>query len=189
YGDKEKFNVTTKVGDFEQTFSFGQAIELPFFNGTITKRDATAISENSQFHFQFLNYDSVVNKYQNGVAISPFNNSASSVLELSLAGNNKSKIVDYLNATARILSRTELERKNLYATNTIKFIDSSLAAVNTNLKDVTDEMNQFRKENKLFDVTEEMTVVSEKLRALDLSREEERTKLNYLNSLENYLRR
>src|SRR5690606_21259934 len=47
---------------------------------------------------------------------------------------------------------------------------------------------KFRKENKLFDVTEEMNIVSTKLRALDLNREEERTKLNYLNSLENYLR-
>src|SRR5690606_6031596 len=134
-------------------------------------------------------FDSVVNQYKNNVIIAPFSGSSSSVLTLSLAGSNKDKIVDYLNATTSILSRTELERKNLYATNTIRFIDSSLNAVNDNLKDVTDEMNKFRKENKLFDVTEEMNIVSTKLRALDLSREEERTKLNYLNSLENYLRR
>src|SRR5690606_6547986 len=188
YADKETYDVRATLGSFAKTFSFGQTISLPFFNGTITKRDESGPATNTQFFLRFLNYDSVVNQYQRGVDIAPFSGSSSSVLELSLAGANKAKIVDYLNATAAILSKTELERKNLYATNTIKFIDSSLAAVNANLKDVTDEMDCFRKDNKLFDVTAQMEMMSEKLRTFDLSREEEQSKLNYLNSLETYLR-
>ncbi|MEO8773225.1 MAG: hypothetical protein ABI371_02740 [Gelidibacter sp.] len=188
YSDKEKYNENFKAGEFAQTYNFGQVINLPFFNGTITKRTNATIMSGSQYFLQFINFDAVVNEYKNSVMIAPFSGSSSSVLTLSLAGSNKAKIVDYLNATTSILSKTELERKNLYATNTIKFIDSSLNSVNDNLKDVTDEMNKFRKENKLFDITEEMNIVSGKLRALDLIREEERTKLNYLNALENYLR-
>ena len=68
--------------------------------------------------------------------------------------------MDYLNTTADILSKTELESKNLYATNTIKFIDSSLAAVNLNLKEISDQMNSFRKKNKVFNVTDELSEVS-----------------------------
>ena len=104
-----------------------------------------------------------------------------------MTGTNKAKIVDYLNTTTVILSKTELERKNQYATNTIKFIDSSLNAVNLNLKDVTNEMNTFRKEKKVFDVSEEMNQISSRLREFEANKEGELTKINYLNSLENYL--
>src|SRR5690606_5909134 len=174
-------------GVFKKTFTLGQTISTPFFNATITQRENTTIQPQSEYFVQFLNFDGVVNNYQNTIKIAPFSNSQS-VLELSLVGTNKAKIVDYLNATSVILSKTELERKNLYATNTIRFIDSSLAAVNDDLKNVTDEMNDFRKQNKVFDVSEEMLQVSTKLKELDFKREEEQTKLNYLVSLENYLR-
>ncbi len=92
-----------------------------------------------------------------------------------------------LNATSAILSKTELERKNLYATNTIKFIDSSLAAVNTNLEGFTDEMNQFRKTNKVFDVSTEISQISDELRQFELEKQDEESKLDYLNNLEVYL--
>src|SRR5690606_4291100 len=187
YSDKAKYEVNVPQGEFKQTFSLGQTISTPFFNATITQRENATIRPQSEFFVQFLNFDGVVNNYQNTIKIAPFSNSQS-VLELSLVGTNKAKIVDYLNATSVILSKTELERKNLYATNTIRFIDSSLAAVNDDLKNVTDEMNDFRKQNKVFDVSEEMLQVSAKLKELDFKREEEQTKLNYLVSLENYLR-
>ena len=109
------------------------------------------------------------------------------VLKLSLIGKNKSKIVDFLNATSAILSRTELERKNLYATNTIKFIDSSLGAVDTSLKAVTDEMNDFRKTNKVFNVEEEISQISDQLKTYEQEKLLEESKLNYLNTLQNYL--
>ena len=187
YADKAKYAVKVPQGVFKKTFTLGQTISTPFFNATLTLREDASIRPQSEYFIQFLNFDTVVNNYKSSIIIAPYSNSQS-VLELSLSGNNKSKIVDYLNTTSVILSKTELERKNLYATNTIKFIDSSLAAVNDDLKNVTDEMNDFRKQNKVFDVSEEMLQVSAKLKELDFRREEEQTKLNYLISLENYLR-
>ncbi|HNU60493.1 MAG TPA: sugar transporter, partial [Aquaticitalea sp.] len=188
YSDKEKFPIRAPGKTFSKTFRFGETINLPFFNGTISPREGHTITKGGQFFFRFINYDKVVNDYQRGVSIEPYSSNASSILQLSLAGSNKSKIVDYLNTTSAILSKTELERKNLYATNTIKFIDSSLAAVNDNLKEVTNEMNKFREENKLFDISAEMNLLAEKLKSFDFQKEEERSKLNYLNSLETYLR-
>ena len=76
--------------------------------------------------------------------------------------------MDYLNATSDILSKTELQLKNLYATNTIKFIDSSLAAVNLNLQGANEEMNDFRKKTKVFDIDDEMLLISDKLKEFDI---------------------
>lgn len=187
YDTKEKETVAIPVAPFQKSYDLKEEIALPFLNASITKRAGKNILPNSEYFIQFKNFDAVVNAYKKGITVRPFDKNSSSVLTLSLAGTNKAKIVDYLNATAAILSSTELERKNLYATNTIKFIDSSLAAVNTNLKDVTDEMNQFRQKNKVFNVDAEMQDISSRLKDFETQKEEERTKINYLNRLENYL--
>src|SRR5690606_39833139 len=107
YVDKEKFTVKVPEGAFKKTFTFGQSISTTFFNGTLTLRNGASIQPQSEYFVQFLNFDGVVNNYQNTIKIAPYSNSQS-VLELSLAGTNKSKIVDYLNATSVILSKTEL---------------------------------------------------------------------------------
>jgi len=183
---KNKQQVSVPLGSFKQIFSIDEPVRLPFLNFTLHKKTGKAISPESKFYVYFENFDAIVNHYKHVIRVAPIGGSGG-VLKLTIRGNNKHKIVDYLNATTAILSRSELERKNLYASNTIKFIDSSLAAVNLNLKDIIDEMNAFRKENKIFNVSEEMTEVSSRLRKFELAKEDEQTKLNYLDALETYL--
>src|SRR5690606_30295296 len=84
YSDKTKYNVNFTTGPFAQRFNFGEPIKLPFFNGTITKRNNVDIKPGSRFYLRFLNFDSVVNQYKNNVIIAPFSGSSSSVLTLSL---------------------------------------------------------------------------------------------------------
>jgi uncharacterized protein involved in exopolysaccharide biosynthesis len=187
YKDKSYARVPVPVGVFKKAFNQGESINLPFLNGQLLIKPSLRIQPGAEFFIQFSSFDAVVNQYKEKIIIGPYNPSASSVLRLQLAGNNKAKIVDYLNATSDILSRSELERKNLYATNTIKFIDSSLAAVNSSLQDVTGEMNEFRKKNKIFDVTDEIAQISDQLRGYDVIKEQEEQKLNYLVNLETYL--
>ncbi len=186
FGDKSVKPVTVPVGVFSKRFKVGEKIDLSFLSGSVQVVNPLSIIPGKEYFVRFLNFDAIVNSYKSSIIISPFSTS-SPVLTLQLAGNNKAKIVDYLNATSAILSKSELERKNLYATNTIKFIDSSLAGVNNNLKDFNDEMNDFRRKNKVFDVTDEIAQTSGQLRGYAISKEEEELKLNYLDNLENYI--
>ncbi|MGB1309033.1 MAG: polysaccharide biosynthesis tyrosine autokinase [Oceanihabitans sp.] len=188
YDTKEKMGVAIPNGPFKKTYPLNSFVDLPFFKAHINLREGSAIKPNSEYFIQFKNFDGVVNSYKSKIAVNPFDKkNNSSVLTLSLAGTNKQKIVDYLNATTSILSLTELKRKNLYATNTIQFIDSSLAAVNVNLKDYNKEMNDFRKKNKVFNVNAEMQEMSSRLMDLEAQKIGENTKLDYLDRLENYL--
>lgn len=188
YVDKQRQTIAVNTGAFKKICRFGQPVQTSFFNGVIRQRDGQVLNLNTQFFIRFSDFDKVVNTYQNAIAIQPFSKESPSVLKLSLEGNNKTKIVDYLNATASILSSGELERKNQYATNTIRFIDSSLSVVQTELKGVTDELSSFRKKNKVFDADEEVLSVAAKLKALDVQKDAQQTKLNYLNALEHYVR-
>ena len=129
YDDKSKHNVSIPLGLYSKVYNIGEAVELSFINFKLHLRPSRTVKPQSEFYIGFRDFDAIVNRFKNKINIGPFSPS-SSVLRLFLTGTNKAKIVDYLNTTASILSETELERKNLYATNTIKFIDSSLAAAN-----------------------------------------------------------
>ena len=86
----------------------GEAVSLPFLNFTLHKRGLQAIDPQSEFYVRFSNFDNIVQYYKSAIQIRP-DRQSSAVLNLSLTGTNKAKIVDYLNTTAVILSETELE--------------------------------------------------------------------------------
>ena len=95
--------------------------------------------------------------------------------------------MEYLNASVSVLSDGMLERKNLFATKTIKFIDSSLQIKSKELLDVEDELNTFRDENAIFDLKVEGQEINSKLNALDIRKEAVNRELTYYNTLEDYL--
>ena len=187
YATKVVNNIVTSENQTVQRFLFNQDITLPFLNGKLVLKPNFNLEQGAEFYLKFLNFDAVVNNFKNLIQVNSVNKTSASILKLSLTGPNKSKIVDYLNCTSAILSSTELKRKNLYATNTIKFIDSTLARVSNSLQDVTAEMNAFRRKNKVFDVDDEIIQVSVQLKDFDKEKQVIQSKLNYLNSLERYL--
>ena len=187
YATKVVNNIVTSENQTVQRFLFNQDITLPFLNGKLVLKPNSNVEQGAVFYLKFLNFDAVVNNFKNLIQVNSVNKTSASILKLSLTGPNKSKIVDYLNCTSAILSSTELKRKNLYATNTIKFIDSTLARVSNSLQDVTAEMNAFRRKNKVFDVDDEIIQVSVQLKDFDKEKQVIQSKLNYLNSLETYL--
>src|SRR5690606_6677826 len=131
------------------------------------------------------NYDGIVKKYLM-MRVDP-ESKGSSVLRMRLTGNNKAQLVDYLNASVAVLSEDMLNRKNLFATKTIKFIDSSLAQKSRELSSVEDELNQFKNKHSILDLEREGAEISSRLNELDLRREAVHRELDYYNILQEYL--
>ncbi len=184
YADQSTYQVPLPK-QLKKNYQLGEAIDLPFFSGQVMPAmRPPQIGE--VFYIQFLNFHSVVNKYQDISVNTQGKNS--SVLELSFADNNKQKIVDYLNATARVLSRDMLNRKNLFATKTIRFIDSSLAEKARELEGVEEEMNKFMRENQILDLTAESSSLKNKLNNFDAEERKLQRQLDYYQMLEEYLR-
>ncbi|GGZ81103.1 GumC family protein [Algibacter mikhailovii] len=188
YGSKDFEAIyNLPVGPYTKTFKFGEPIRLPFLNGVLELNSLDVIKPNVEYFLRFKNFDQVVNSFQKSIKVGPFEKSTS-IIELSIIGYNKSKIVDFLNATSTILSHTDLERKNAYATNTINFIDSTLTSVDLSIKDMSQKMDSFRRQNDIIDVEADMEKISTSLQVSQTQQEEIRMKLNYLNSLEVYLK-
>ena len=173
YKTKESDSRTVEASEFNRNYKFGEHITLPFFSGYILEMKVIMIRIERSISI-FSNFNSAVGTYR-GMGISGGN--GSSVLTLSQSGLNKARIVDYLNGSVKVLSENMLKRKNLFATKTIRFIDSSLAVQAAELKMVEDELNDFRNENSVLDISAESGELSGKLSKLDVQKEEIRRQL------------
>ncbi|HET8885479.1 MAG TPA: polysaccharide biosynthesis tyrosine autokinase [Salinimicrobium sp.] len=184
YTTREQESMSVKPGPFERGYALGDKIHLPFFNATVEATEIIA-APGATFFVAFQNFDGIVAQYKN-INVQP-ESQGSSVIQLSLNGHNKSRMVDYLNASVEVLSENMLRRKNLFATKTIRFIDSSLSVKSQELKNVETELNDFRVQNSIIDITSESTQLSEKITALDLRKQNLEQQISYYNTLEDYL--
>ena len=73
-----------------------------------------------------------------------------------------------------------LERKNLFATKTSRFIDSSLTIKSKELSGVEDELNTFKNENEIFDLVGEGQLINSKLNQLDVRKEDVKKRIKLL---------
>lgn len=185
YATKEKKSKYFEAQEFSKEYKIGQKINTPFFKGVLLPNLEMEVIPNKVYYISFSNFDSVVKGFMS-INIIP-ETKGGSVLRLSLINKNKYKIVDYLNSSVQVLSDNMLERKNLFATKTIRFIDSSLANKVKELKDVEAELNEFRDKNAIFDLDAEGQLLSTKINTSDVQKEAIDRQLNYFKVLENYL--
>lgn len=185
YSSKAAKSQYSEKETYTETFSLGEDINSPYFKGKLL-RTSRPVNIGVPYYFMFNSYYSTVGQFQN-INVAP-ETKGSSILKISLNGQNKNKLVDYLNTTVQVLSEDMLNRKNLFATKTIRFIDSSLTEKSKELKSVEEELNQFKIRNDIIDLTEESAEIRERLTNLDLEENEIQRQLDYYNRLENYLR-
>ncbi|RFN60028.1 polysaccharide biosynthesis tyrosine autokinase [Marixanthomonas ophiurae] len=185
YHTKEKTTQFIEAQKFSREYKLGEKVKLPFLRVTLVPFEEVEVVPGVPYYISFYNFDGIVGRYSK-VDVSP-ESRGGSVLKLLLSGANKAQLVDYLNASVAVLSEDMLERKNLFATKTIRFIDSSLTEKSRELGNVEDELNAFRSKNEIFNLETEGQEISAKLNALDLRKEDIERETNYYNTLEDYL--
>src|SRR5690606_29633603 len=185
YTTKERGSVNIPAQDFNKEYRLNEPIRLPFFSGTLQPTSIEPVVD-KPYYLSFGHFDGTVGRFR-GISVNS-QAQGSSVLLLSLTGGNKAEIVDYLNGTVRVLSENMLERKNLFATKTIAFIDSSLAVKSLELRDVENELNTFRNTNEIINISAETSQLSSKLTEFDVRKEGIQRQLDYFGILEDYLR-
>ena len=185
YHSKEIQNVPAPESEFVKIYKVGDTIDEPFLRAVI---DSTAISpkEGNVYFLTLGNFNSTVKRYQGiNIVQTP---RGSSILELRKSGTNKARLVDYLNASVKVRIKDQLDRKNLFATKTIKFIDSSLAVGNAELNDALTELSTFKNNNLDVSLDGAAQKITERLQQYDNQKKSLEDQLTYYDRLENYLR-
>lgn len=185
YITKEISRVEVPMGIFQRQFKLGDKVALPFLSGELVLANNGKPNIGTPLFIQFANFDGVVASYQNRTNVT--NIQGSPILDISLIDKNTEKIVDYLNAMVDVLSEDQLDRKNLYATNAINFIDEQISRVKGELSDNASALNDYRKKNKIYSLDNESQLLSEKLVNLDAAKENINRQLDYYANLKSYL--
>lgn len=173
-------------GDFIKRFKVGQRVALPFLNMVLEIKENPGNYTNQKFIVKMNSFDDVVSNYKNVKVL--IDEKAGSILKLSMQGTNKARIVDYLNATVKMLMKKQLESKNLFAENTIKYIDTTLALMEGDLKDSNNELKDFSRNKNIVEIEKRGENYQTQIQELDITKDDIDRKINYYNSLNNYLR-
>ncbi|HPI85861.1 MAG TPA: Wzz/FepE/Etk N-terminal domain-containing protein [Bacteroidales bacterium] len=135
--------------------------------------------------FVFKDLKSLVGRYQ-GLNIEPINKDAS-ILKISLRGFNEAKAVAFLNMLTREYLAQGLEKKNLIASNTIRFIDEQLMDISDSLNYAEMELQDYRSQNIVMDIDFQSQQAVDYMKTLETQKADLSIKNMYYKSLKKYV--
>lgn len=187
YSDNSYGNINVKEGDFVKRYKVGQQVSLPFLNWKLQINENPGFYKGNEYFIRFNDFNGTVSNYRT-VNIKS-DDKGGSIITLGMQGTNKARMVEYLNSTVKMLIKRQLDNKNQFATNTISFIDSTLVAMESQLKEAGNELKSFRKDKNVYDVEEGGGAkFSDKILDFDVQKDAVNRKITYYNSLKSYLR-
>ncbi len=186
YTDNSYSTTSVEIGDFVKRYKVGEVVYLPFLNWKLQIKDNPGLYKGNEYFVQFNDFDGTVSGYR-GVNVKS-DDKGGSIITLGMQGTNKARMVEYLNSTVKMLIKRQLDSKNQFATNTIRFIDSTLVAMESQLKETTNELKSFRKGKNIYDIEGDGTKFSDKMLEYDVKKDEISRKMAYYNSLKSYLK-
>jgi len=178
-------NTSVQPTEFVKKYKVGEQVSLPFLNWKLQINDNPGMYTGNEYFVKFNDFDGTVSGYR-GVNVGS-DDKGGSILTLSMQGTNKARMVEYLNATVKMLIKLQLDGKNQFATNTIRFIDSTLVAMESQLKETGSELKTFRKDKNIYEIEGGGEKVSDKIMDFDVERDQVTRKIAYYNSLKSYL--
>ncbi|WP_149206216.1 polysaccharide biosynthesis tyrosine autokinase [Flavobacterium johnsoniae] len=185
YSDNTYSNTSVQPAIFLKRYKVGEQVSLPFLNWKLQIIDNPGFYIGKEYFVRFNDFNGTVSRYR-GISVDG-DKGGGSILTLSMQGTNKARMVEYLNATVRMLIKIQLDGKNQFATNTIRFIDSTLVSMEAQLKQTGNELKTFSKDKNIFDIEGGGEKFSNKIMDFDVQKDQVTRKIAYYNSLRAYL--
>lgn len=165
----------------------GEIIETPDIKLllTINDKDSLFLKKNKKFAFQLNTIQQLTNFYSKNLEFN-LPDRLATVIEISLETTSKQLGKDVINELIKVYSESNLEAKNHLANMTIDYIDKQLDEVSTSLNQYEDNLQKFMSKNKLMNVGEQATRLSEQLLDLQNQLAELMTQKRYFDYVKDY---
>ncbi|MBR2052378.1 MAG: polysaccharide biosynthesis tyrosine autokinase [Bacteroidales bacterium] len=111
----------------------------------------------------------------------------SSILNLSIQGNNINKITDYLNQLLHEYMERNLEQKNLVSENTVIFIDEQLIGIQDSLQKAETDLQIFQEGNDFMDLGAQSKEMFNRLKDIERRKSEFELSIKYYQNLQDYI--
>lgn len=182
--DNNSFELEDEEGEGRSLHQFGQEIHKPY--GTFTVIAQSEIAEKHQIKIKFHDIQKLAKEYNKQLTVAPVNKDAS-VLAISLPHPVPEKGKDILKKLIEVYNKEAIEDKNQVAATTIDFIDERLGYLTTELSAVEKNVEQYKRKNKLTNVSSDATLYLERASEYSKQLAEFEIQLDVLNSIERYL--
>jgi len=110
------------------------------------------------------------------------------LLKLTSQGNVKEKVVEYLNTLILVAIENDLYEKNVTSYKTLEFIDNQLHSIVDSLNSAEQNLETFRSDNKIVDLSAEGTALFEKLEEQQAKKSLLNIKIKYYEYLSNSIK-
>lgn len=130
--------------------------------------------------------DAVVSNYRGSMAINQ-EEEESSILSLALKDNSAERAEDILNMLINVYNEEAIKDKNQVAVNTANFINERLIIISRELGDVESDLESFKRENQLMDVSSAATMYMDESQKYNSSALELETQLRLAGYIKEYL--
>jgi len=174
--------------NIKEKLKFGEKFEAATFSFTLKLRNPEMFDSQSgynKYYFFFNDEVGLAAQYKGMLNIESNDAKRGSVLFLSMSGHNPQQITNYVNTLMQVYILQGLEEKNQTAINTVNFIDMQLQVIDESLKEAEQNLQNFRLENKLLDISREGGIVYTKLE----SSQKEKLMLTLQERYFNYLKK
>jgi capsular exopolysaccharide synthesis family protein len=177
----------TKIGQKQQ---FGDRYKEHGFNFIINLRDSKNFifepEKSNKYYFYFMRSEDLASYYMGKLDVSPVSKDAT-LINLSSSGPVPEQEVDYLNKLMELYIWDGLESKNQTADSTIKFIDRQIKLISDSLIKAEDNLQNFRLENKLVNISEEGTLIQNQVEKFENEKAILELQYQYYQYLKEYL--
>ncbi len=186
--DYNQSRVTGMVPEirWEGTFEPGTLVTTPHFAFTITPGEEWASHAGRVFRFVFHTRQELLEKYKSKL-VADIPEEKSSIVELSVSGNNIAKAIAFLDRLTQVYQEDNLERKNNNASRTIDFISAQLQSMSDSLMISQNELQQFRARTQVMDLSLQTPLLLEQMNTLDQEKMILETKNKYYAYLKEYI--
>ena len=168
----------------QETYHFGEWIKTSWMKIKIENRGLIG-SEEKGHYFEFNNPEVLTSQFQSAFFAGKTGENTS-IVNLSVTGNNHQKNSVFLNTLAKVFMSTNLEKKSQIATNTISFIEEQLLIISDSLVNKGAELSHFRTSYQIQDVSTQASLLFARIEEFTNQISDLRLSRNYYVYLREY---
>jgi tyrosine-protein kinase Etk/Wzc len=181
--------VTGYVGEpfYNEKKKFDEEVITDNFRFTVTlNQDWDNSLKNKEVHFQFNNMVFLTYEFMNSFSVEQ-TSQLSSLLRLSVKGQNFNKITDFLNQYIFTLLNDDLQSKNEIASSTIGFIDSQISTISDSLSSAESNLRSFRSSHQVTDLSYQGQKIYEQMSSIEQEKASLLLQKRYYDNLYQYI--
>lgn len=169
---------------FSVRVHYGEPVSTPYFTATFWPTEK--MTDRGYIYFRFRDRDGLINEFLTGMQLN-YVTQGSTVLRIGLTSETPERDCEFIDKLSDIYLLQNLERKNMVADNSVKFINDQLDQLEQSLAVSEGAMTEFRQRNKFVDVSSYAGQLMGKISTYDQEALNMRLRETYMDYLINYL--